>query len=789
MVFQNGDRVRETSTTTGTGTYNLDGAATVGGITYRTFVAGVGGANTCHYLVEMGADWEEGIGTVTDATPDTLARTTILGSSNGGAAVSWVAGTKNVMCVPLALRAGLQPFSPFRFIVWTPDGTNVWTMDGVTGERRFTGTDWAAQVNSILDVTGVDDYTIYLAENLPNSTATTLLIDKSNVTLYCPKRNTKVGAGSVPAARPYCRTIRTGGAGLSIHRIKIEGIRADEIDLHAEGDVQSWQQDLEAVTLIGCYTNDIQATDRRGLRFTGAGDIEHVTVIDHFSEVFDAGTSEADPKHHISFENTSLGTGHIEFLNFWGESSSGAGNISNVVYKNGGRTGPSVRFSGSMVMIGSAGDRAFSQVWQVDDSAGPAFVDETTDANSAGANDWAFFPATEAVADWAAFGLNQAYGLLRLNVGTAGVGGVVVWEYWNGSAWAALSGVTDSTTSLTVAGTNTVTFTMPTNWARSVINGSASLYYLRARVTTVYTTNPLGTQGFASSGVPSDCHIMQTNVGTPTQDAGPNTFQFLSLHVECQTTHTVLFRINANAGGGSYFSIACTYIELTTGAFNYDWVDELDDSFIGDHGLRVTSGLITFSFTTFDRIVTLTDPNFKVRIKDIEGWDQGPTHEIVTISLAADHSISSTTATEVTGLKVANLPPGRYVAEYFLIVQSGTSGTGLGLGINFTGTTTRVVMRTEYSDSGGLSIGTGTMDDLVVNPGNMITGTVARALTTTAPNLVSAGVATTNVDIMVVLYVIIEVSTVGDLQLWHSSETAVATTVESGSSVRVTRMN
>lgn len=91
------DRVKETSTTTGTGTYDLAGA--VSG--FRTFVAGVGNGIACHYVAEMGADWEVGLGTVTDASPDTLSRTRIYASSNAGAAVSWGAGTKTIFAASL----------------------------------------------------------------------------------------------------------------------------------------------------------------------------------------------------------------------------------------------------------------------------------------------------------------------------------------------------------------------------------------------------------------------------------------------------------------------------------------------------------------------------------------------------------------------------------------------------------------------------------------------------------------------------------------------------------------
>ncbi len=81
MALVINDRVKETSTTAGTGTLNLAGAATG----FVTFVTGIGNSNTTYYAIfEQGtALWEVGIGTVTDATPDTLARTTVLNNSSG----------------------------------------------------------------------------------------------------------------------------------------------------------------------------------------------------------------------------------------------------------------------------------------------------------------------------------------------------------------------------------------------------------------------------------------------------------------------------------------------------------------------------------------------------------------------------------------------------------------------------------------------------------------------------------------------------------------------------------
>ena len=96
MAFVLNDRVKETTTTTGTGTINLAGAATG----FETFVAGIGNSNVTYYCIagQGTAEFEVGIGTVTDASPDTLSRTTILSSSNSDSAVNFSAGTKDVFC-------------------------------------------------------------------------------------------------------------------------------------------------------------------------------------------------------------------------------------------------------------------------------------------------------------------------------------------------------------------------------------------------------------------------------------------------------------------------------------------------------------------------------------------------------------------------------------------------------------------------------------------------------------------------------------------------------------------
>jgi hypothetical protein len=88
MSFVIADRVRETTTTTGTGTLSLDGA--VAG--FQAFTA-VGNNNTTYYTIQGTTEWEVGIGTYLS---NTLSRDTVLSSSNGGSKLLLTAGTKDV---------------------------------------------------------------------------------------------------------------------------------------------------------------------------------------------------------------------------------------------------------------------------------------------------------------------------------------------------------------------------------------------------------------------------------------------------------------------------------------------------------------------------------------------------------------------------------------------------------------------------------------------------------------------------------------------------------------------
>jgi hypothetical protein len=92
------DRVKESSTTTGTGTLTLDGAATG----FQTFSGAFGNSVSVYYVIAGGSQWEVGIGTTGAGT---LSRDTVLQSSNADALVDLAAGTKDVFCSYVADRA------------------------------------------------------------------------------------------------------------------------------------------------------------------------------------------------------------------------------------------------------------------------------------------------------------------------------------------------------------------------------------------------------------------------------------------------------------------------------------------------------------------------------------------------------------------------------------------------------------------------------------------------------------------------------------------------------------
>ncbi len=173
------------------------------------------------------------------------------------------------------------------------------------------------------------------------------------------------------------------------------------------------------------------------------------------------------------------------------------------------------------IMVGTITHTAPADVTSEDNSA-TTFVDDTADAASAGANDVAVGPDPFDNLDALYIGHGTIFSAAVIDVGTAGAGDATAaetdFEYWNGSAWASLTQVLDSSVELT-AGTATyvISFLPPADWAATTVDGGASNFYIRfiSSAADVYnTTQPLITQiwvlPLATGGgpqMPFDCSV------------------------------------------------------------------------------------------------------------------------------------------------------------------------------------------------------------------------------------------------------------------------------------------
>lgn len=213
----------------------------------------------------------------------------------------------------------------------------------------------------------------------------------------------------------------------------------------------------------------------------------------------------------------------------------------------GSPTGTGISGLFAATQASSGGD----QVWQFR-AVGSVFVDLTTAFNTAGSA--SLFPAAAALGDYFAAGLISKFSTMTLNLTTPGVAGVVAWEYWNGSAWAALPGIVDGSTNLTGSGSVVVNWAIPSDWAAVILNASASLYYVRARITTHYTTVPIVG---ASTLAPGRTHVLAAE-GSTVQDITDGTWHtpITGLTISLNTrVHLMMYNskyLIGNQGGGPW---------------------------------------------------------------------------------------------------------------------------------------------------------------------------------------------------------------------------------------------
>jgi hypothetical protein len=188
------DRVKETTATTGTGDITLAGA--VDG--FQTFGAVLANADTTYYAISHrdANEWEVGLGTY-NSTAGTIARTTVLESSNSGSAVSFTSGTKDIFITLPAEKAVALDSSDVLSV------GNITTSGYLRGPATFT-IDPAAH--------GDDTGTVVIAGNLQVD-GTTTTINSTTVTI--DDLNLVLASGAASAAAANGAGITVDGASAS----------------------------------------------------------------------------------------------------------------------------------------------------------------------------------------------------------------------------------------------------------------------------------------------------------------------------------------------------------------------------------------------------------------------------------------------------------------------------------------------------------------------------------------------------------------------------------------------
>jgi len=179
MALVLNDRVKETTTTTGTGALTLGGAVTG----FETFGTGVGNSNTTYYAVTLGgsAEFEVGLGTLnSDST--TITRTTVISSSNSDSAVNFSAGTKTIFCtIPASKSVFLDASGNATLGADLSVGDDLTILGGLIDLKSNSGS--ASQIKFYCEVSNAHAQTLTAQAHSVGATNTLTLPAGSNSTL------------------------------------------------------------------------------------------------------------------------------------------------------------------------------------------------------------------------------------------------------------------------------------------------------------------------------------------------------------------------------------------------------------------------------------------------------------------------------------------------------------------------------------------------------------------------------------------------------------------------------
>ena len=164
-----------------------------------------------------------------------------------------------------------------------------------------------------------------------------------------------------------------------------------------------------------------------------------------------------------------------------------------------------------------------------------------------------------------------------------------------------------------------------------------------------------------------------------------------------------------------------------------------------------------------------------------------PGQGTVTVAkLASDQSNSTTTPTKVTGISVA-LAAGTYTFDYYVLCQSSIITTGVKYSVDFTGTVTSFVANMMWVDVSATA-STATPSQAAVGAAGQVYSAMSARAKSQAGWGTLLGTDAANADMLVRIEGMMIVTAAGNIDLWHGSETAAATTTKAGSAVIITKV-
>lgn len=158
-----------------------------------------------------------------------------------------------------------------------------------------------------------------------------------------------------------------------------------------------------------------------------------------------------------------------------------------------------------------------------------------------------------------------------------------------------------------------------------------------------------------------------------------------------------------------------------------------------------------------------------------------------------DHVISATTATAVSLTPTPVLGVGTWMFQMNLIVRTATITVSPKVGINHTGTVSKILAMARFIDTlAAPTTAQGLAGASTAGTPSNVDGMQAVALSTTAPNILnSAGtnpLSVINTDALWIIEGLMVVTASGNLELWHGSETATSTSVMANSTFMATKV-